>query len=306
MTAIFPMMLTGGSAQFPNSQVPLADRARRYGDQVDQCVKAAHKNGLKVHVWKVCWSLDNAPDDFIAKMKKEGRLQMKADGKTAPWLDPAVRENAVMEIAALKELVKNYPVDGVHLDYVRYPSSDLSFSPASRKSFERWLGREVKHWPADVQASGDLNGDFKRWRAATITQFVRDAHDAVKAIRPDVKFSAAVWGNYPDCMKSVGQDWASWLESGIVDFVCPMNYTVDRARFSALVRNQLALPNAAGRVFPGIGVTAAESQLEPDQVIEQVRALRKLGANGFVLYDLSHTLLDETLPALKSGATSAR
>ena len=306
MTAIFPQMLTGGSAQFPNSQVPLADRARRYGDQVEQCVKAAHKNGLKVHVWKVCWSLDNAPDDFIAKMKKEGRLQMKADGKTVPWLDPAVRANVDMEIAALKELVKNYSVDGVHLDYVRYPSSDLSFSPASQKSFERWLGRAVKRWPADVQPGGNLDGDFKRWRAATITKFVREAHDAVKAIRPDVKFSAAVWGNYPDVVKSIGQDWAAWLEADIVDFVCPMNYTEDRNRFTALVRNQLALPRATGRILPGIGVTAAESQLQPDEVIGQVRVLRKLGASGFVLYDLSHTLLDETLPALKAGATSAR
>jgi len=306
ITAIFPQMVSGGSAQFPNGQVPLADRAKRYGDQVEQCVAAAHKNGLKVHIWKVCWSLDNAPDDFIARMKKEGRLQMKADGKTAPWLDPAVRANVEMEIATLKELVTHYAVDGVHLDYVRYPSSDLSFSPASRKAFERWLGRETKNWPADVQPGGNLDGDYKRWRAATISKFVREAHDALKAIRPDLKFSAAVWGNYPDCMKSVGQDWASWLDAGIVDFVCPMNYTVDRTRFSALVRNQLALPRAAGRVYPGIGVTAAESQLEPDQVIEQVRALRKLGANGFVLYDLSHTLLDETLPALKAGATSAR
>jgi uncharacterized lipoprotein YddW (UPF0748 family) len=304
MTAILPNVLWGGLAHFKSSVVPLSDSAARYGDQVEACVKAAHARGLKVHAWVVCWSLENAPDDFVARMKKEGRLQAKADGTTVPWLEPAHPANIAMALTALRELAQNYELDGIHLDYVRYPSAELSFSPVARRSFERALGSEVKRWPRDAQPGGDVDGDFRRWRARTITRFVAQAQDAVKQARPGIAFSAAVWGNYPDCVRSIGQDWATWLEEGYVDFVAPMNYTDDRGRFGLLLRNQLALPRAPGRVYPGIGVTAAESQLEPHQVIEQIRTLRKQGAPGFLLFDLSHTLLEETLPALKAGATA--
>jgi uncharacterized lipoprotein YddW (UPF0748 family) len=303
MNAVFPNVLWGGLAHFKNSVVPLSDTAARYGDQVAACVKAAHGKGLQVHAWVVCWNLENAPDDFVERMRKEGRLQVRADGKTAPWLDPAHPANVAMALTALRELATNYDLDGIHLDYVRYPSADLSYSPVARSGFEKWLGREVRKWPQDVQAGGDWASDFRRWRVRVITRFVVQARDTVKGARPDAKFSAAVWGNYPDCVKSVAQDWATWLEEGYVDFVVPMNYTTDRGRFGQLLRNQLALPGAEGRVYPGIGVTAAESQLSPDQVIEQVRALRAQRAPGFVLFDLSHTLLSETLPALSAGAT---
>jgi uncharacterized lipoprotein YddW (UPF0748 family) len=143
----------------------------------------------------------------------------------------------------------------------------------------------------------------RRDKAAVITSFVRRAHDEIKKVNPRVKLSAAVWGNYPECAGSIGQDWGDWLRAGYVDFVCPMNYVPDRNRFAALVQRQLALPGARGRVYPGIGVTAAESQLRPDHVIEQVVMLRRLNAGGFLLFDLSRPLLDETLPNLRLGLT---
>ena len=63
------------------------------------------------------------------------------------------------------------------------------------------------------------------------------------------------------------------------------------------------LPGARGRVYPGIGVAASESQLRADAVIEQVLALRAAGAAGFVLFDLCQPLQQEVLPALQRGLT---
>jgi uncharacterized lipoprotein YddW (UPF0748 family) len=303
ITAVFPNMLWTGRAHYPSAVVPSSDTARRFGDQMEACLKAAHRNGLQVHVWKVCWNAERAPPGFIDEMKKAGRLQMSADGKTLPWLNPAHPENVRLELSAIEELVRKYPVDGIHLDYIRYPGGNYCFAPQSRRSFEQWLGGPARGWPRSAMSGGALRAKYARWRTDGITSFVRSARDLLRSINPKVRLSAAVWGGYPDTIDSIGQDWGAWLREGLVDFVCPMDYTEDTFRFAAQVNRQLALPRAAGHVYPGLGVTSAESQLPADKVIEQIASLRRAGAAGFMLFDMSHTLREETFPALRLGAT---
>ena len=303
INAIFPNLLWGGLAHYPSHVLPESGTAKRLGDQVAQCVQAAHRNGLQVHVWKVCWNLSGAPTNLVEKMRKEGRLQVTSAGKTIPWLCPSDPRNVALEINSLKEVAGNYAVDGIHLDYIRFASSDVCYCPTCRTAFEMSLRRPAKGWPQSVKPGGRLYDEFRAWRAAEITDVVRQIREHLQEVNPAVKLSAAVWGNYPTCVESVGQDWPLWLRKGYVDFVCPMNYTVDASRFAALTRSQLDLPVPRGRVYPGIGVTADESQLRPDQVIEQISMLRRLGAHGFMLFDLSYTLREETLPILRLGIT---
>jgi uncharacterized lipoprotein YddW (UPF0748 family) len=151
---------------------------------------------------------------------------------------------------------------------------------------------------------GRLKKQFSRWRRDQITRLVRDVSALSRKLRPGIKVSAAVYGRYPLCAESVGQDWGEWLRKDYVDFVCPMNYTEDLKRFTALTRAQLLLPAARNRIYPGLGVTANESSLDPPQVIDQVRALRQAGAAGFVLFDLDGGLARETLPILRLGITA--
>ncbi len=265
--AVFPNFQWAGLAHYPSKVIPTSDTCRLYGDQVRACLKAARKNGLQVHAWKICWNIEQAPDDFKARMKKSGRLLKSTSGATLNWLDPSRADNQELELAAIRELVQNYDVDGLQLDYIRYPPGAANVSPYA------------------------------------ITEFVRKVRAEVKRIRPDLKFSTAVWGQYPACVKSVGQDWAAWLEKGYVDFVVPMNYTTDRYEFESLLRRQTALPAARGRIYAGIGVSAAESQLRADQVIEQINTLRKLNSPGFLLFDMSPQTLNDTLPMLELGVT---
>ena len=302
LNAVFINVLWAGLAHYPSQIVPSSDTNRRLGDQLRACIKAARKHGLQVHAWKVCWLVENASADLKAKYKAEGRLQQTADGRTVYWLNPAVAANRNQELAALEELARNYDMDGIHLDYVRYPDSQSCFAPASRSAFENWLGRSVAAWPASVR-SGAGQKDYQRWRAEIMSDFVREAHQRIKAINPKLQLSAAVWGGYPDTIPSIGQDWGTWLKDGLVDFVCPMNYTEDAFRFSALLQKQMQLPGAKGRIYAGLGVTASESQLRPDEVVEQIVTLRRLGAPGFVLFDLSQTLRQDVLPVLSQGVT---
>lgn len=303
LNTLFVNDLWEGTAHYPSETVTPSATFRLYGDQLAQCLKAARPLGMKVHLWKVCWNLEAAPPDLVERLRREGRLQVSAAGATLPWLNPVLGENVEYALSSLREAVRKYPVDGVQLDYIRYPNADACLSPATRAAFEKKVGRRVADWPRAVQKGGVFHGEFRRWRADTITAFVRAAREQLLRINPRLQLSAAVYGNYPDCIESLGQDWGAWLKEGLVDFVCPMNYAGDVVGFTTMTERQLRLPGAAGRVLPGLGVTADEIQLGPDQVIEQILAVRRLGAPGFVLFDLSGTLRRDILPLLQLGVT---
>ena len=302
--ALFPNLLWAGITHYPSQILPVSDVARLYGDQLEECTKAAQKHGLQVHAWKICWNLGRTTPDFTAKLKNENRLQINNKLQIQPtWLCPAHPDNIAMELAAIAEIItRQPPLHGIHLDYIRFPDANSCFCPTCRRKFEEYIGRPVSQWPADV-LNGPLLPAWRTWRKGIITDFVRSTKQMAKRINPNIKISAAVFSAYPQCADSIGQDWGAWLKDGLVDFVCPMTYQADFTKFCSLTRNQLDLPNARGRIYPGLGVTASESQLAPDQVISQIAWLRANGASGFLLFDLTRTLEHEILPFLKLGVT---
>ncbi len=296
ITDLLPCVMWGGYANYPSDILPRAVD----GDPLRDAIKAAHGQGMRLHAWKVCWRLEGAPAAFVDSLRRAGRLQVAADGKTIPWLCPSQPDNARLEKDTVREILQNYAVDGIHLDYIRYQNSQVCFCRKCRAAFEQAIGRPVDGWPADV-SRGRLKADYQQWRCEQITRLVRDIKALIKSIRPQVLLSAAVYGKYPSCVPSVGQDWRLWLEKGYVDFVCPMNYTPDLERFTAWTREQQHLPGIRGRVFPGIGVTATESRLDPVRAVDQMRVVRQNGIEGFAIFELNRTTMNETLPALRPG-----
>jgi uncharacterized lipoprotein YddW (UPF0748 family) len=301
-TALFPNMLWPGCAYYPSDCVPPPppiDPAQ--GNQLQKCLKACRKYGLQLHLWKVCWNLDRAQPDFIAKMKRDHRLQKTSSGKTKNWLCPSDPRNRKLEMNAIVEAARNYNIDGIHLDYIRYPDSSACFCDGCRKRFEASTGNKIKHWPADV-VSGKLKKNWQQWRRDQITSFVGETSHAVKALHKNIKFSAAVYGSWPSCRETIAQDWVSWGKRGYLDFVCPMNYDTSDMQVAALTTKQLLNLGTRVPVYPGLGPSARN--LSPAQTVHQVDLIRQLGAPGFMLFDLDDNLLNLHLPALHAGATS--
>ncbi len=303
VTAIFPNIAWGGIAHYESRVLPKSVTCDLYGDQLAQCIRAARQYGLEVHPWIICWNLTGTPDENMNRLRKENRLLVTEDGNTHPWLNPAHPDNAQLELAVIREIVSRYNVDGIHLDYIRYPASNVGLGAYSRSLFERELGRSVAQWPNDVLRKGMYAKSFALWRAGIISDFVHEARKTIRDVKPSVRLSAAVYGSYPDCAESIAQDWGAWLKRRDVDFVTPMNYTANSEEFRRLVSRQNGLSGARDRIYPGIGVTSTESQLTTDQVIEQISIVRETDCPGFVLFDLDPTLRDKVLPLLSLGIT---
>lgn len=300
-TDILPNFLMSGIAHYDSKIIPTSNSFRLYGDQLAKCIEAAHKNGIRVHVWKGCWRLDYAPDEFIRKLREDNRLMVSDTGKTASWLCPSNPDNLRSEKDAIREILQNYSVDGIQLDFIRFKDSHTCFCSGCKTRFETDTGRKVRKWP--VPANAENRQEFNRWRCTQITRLVRDVRAIIRDLKPKCKLSAAVYANYPSVADSIAQDWGAWIKDDLVDFVCPMDYIQNNAQFSCTVQKQLTLPSAAGKVYPGIGVTASESRLTPIQTMDQIALVAGNGATGFVLFDLDRFLEKEVLPLLHLSAT---
>ncbi|GAB6164306.1 hypothetical protein JCM19992_03060 [Thermostilla marina] len=299
---VLPNMLWGGSAHYPSDLLPRSSTFTEHGDQIAQCVEACRRYGIEVHVWKVNFNLSTAPASFVQQMRSAGRTQVNYRGEDVDWLCPSDPRNFELERDSMLEVARRYDVDGLHFDYIRYPGSQSCYCDGCRKRFEADLGRPVAHWPDDCR-TGELADEYQDWRCAQINRLVEAVSSEARRIRPGIKISAAVFGRYPDCRASVGQDWPVWIEKGWLDFVCPMDYTEDDAEFRALVRDQR--DRIADRVplYPGIGAWRLGSA---DRVVGQIAVARELGTQGFVIFNLDPDTPQQLFEALRIGPCRER
>ena len=248
---IVPNMLWAGVAHYESDILPRSATYRKFGDQIAQCVAAAKKHGLEVHVWKVNHYLSGGtPKAFVEKLRRAGRLQASVRGEEKNWLCPSHPENFKLEVESMLEVARKYDVDGLHFDYIRYPNRDHCYCDGCRQRFEAASGRKVKVWPDDCH-SGERKEEYNDWRCRQITRLVAAVHREAKRLRGELKISAAVFGSYPACRASIAQDWVAWAKAGYVDFLCPMDYTTSDLGFRALVTNQLASGRGPRAPLPG-------------------------------------------------------
>jgi uncharacterized lipoprotein YddW (UPF0748 family) len=231
-------------------------------------------------------SIEPRSPQYLGRLARYVRGQASAEGL---YLSPAA--DAAIEYTAdvVRTIVSRYPVDGVHLDYIRYPSDEFDYSRAALSAFRRDILRDLE--PAEARRiEAQLAGEplvytqtfADRWRAfrvARLTALMQRLHDVVKTARPAAMVSAAV---VPDAAEALGhrlQNWRAWLDAGILDVICPMAYTTDGNLFAAQIA---AVRQAAGTrpVWAGIGAY----RLSSDQIVQNVQTARRLGAGGIILF----------------------
>lgn len=303
-TDIVVNMCWAGNANYESKVLPVSPEAVARGDQVKQCLDACRRHGIRLHLWRVCWNMGwTAPKEFVTRMKREGRTQVVYDGTAKDnWLCPSHPDNRKLEIAALVEMAKNYAVDGIHLDYIRYPGSTCCFCQGCRERFERGTGMKVKKWPADVKTDPGLAKKWLEFRRKNITAVVAGASAGAREARPGISVSAAVYSDWPADRDDIGQDWKLWCDAGYLDFVCPMDYTANNRDFQATVGKQLVWAGRA-RCYPGIGLSLWPASEQMVRLVDQVNITRRAETGGFIIFNYNRSEAEEILPLCGSGLT---
>lgn len=267
-------------AHYASKVLPRSMTCRTNGDQLAACLAAARGTGVRVHAWLFCFNATRPTAAQRAAFEKKGWYLKDPAGKKLTYLDPSNPDLRWTLLRAAEELARSYPVAGVHLDFVRWYERP-AFAQATPEVWKRFRAERKS-------TSGKV---FAEWRTAKISSFVTAARAKVKGARPSAWFTVAVLGKYPSCIESVGQDWKSWLNGGQVDYIVPMNYTSDAAKYAGFVRVQSQSRVHARHTISGIGVTANGMDLTARQIKGQIAVARAAGLAGVAFFDLDDTLL---------------
>lgn len=300
LNAVFPYLASAGAAWYASDLLPRVSEA----DRLQEVAQAGLRHGVPVHARLLALMTLQAPAAHKADLAAQGRLMLSASGKAAGWLCPTSSANRSLIIRVATEIVTRAPVAGLQLDYIRYPGLDHCFCPRCQKLFGEYIGQRVQNMPRAVK-TGKLREQFLEWRRGQITSLVQQIRAAVRAVRPDLAFSAAVFINWETHRDTFAQDWKAWVDQGLVDFVCPMDYTPDNARFTEYITRQTRWVAGKVPLCPGIGVNADNMKFGgPQQLLDQVTIVRNLGCSGWVIFNLNDKLIRDYLPFLALGATS--
>jgi len=307
--AIFPCMSTGNHAYYPSDALPrTGDR-----DEMALCLKAAHKYGIEVHVWRINWAMLGGAPQRRQQFVDEGRAMVGVTGRPMSddpntgrtvWMCPSHEGNRQIEKQAMLELTRKYHPAGIHFDYMRYPSRDYCYCSRCRKKFEQRIGKTVANWPADCFTGGALFEDYKAFRKDLQTSLVRQIVTESRQIDPAVKISLAARSALPGAPENDGQDWPTWCKQGLLDFVCPMDYTGhDDERLKGWLDRQLPTIEWSVPLYAGLGVTYKDTSLaNAVRACKQIKIARDQGGDGFLVF-CYNTVFERFAKGLKLGAT---
>ena len=301
-----------------------ADLARQPAsfDPLAAVLAAAHASGIRVHAWislnlvSSAAELPASPDhlvyrhpDWIMVPRPIAQELARLDpanpgyvGKIARWsrgeddrieglyASPVVPDAAAYTERVVADLARRYDLDGIHLDYARYPNQQFDYSRFAiaefRAAMQPRLAPEVRRAldeaeQADLFAYPDrFPSDWREFRRARLTALVARIRLAVRAARPEALVTCAVFPDAQEAFDERLQDWRGWLSGRLVDAVAPMAYTQESSRFVEQIAAARDVAGDGRAIWAGIGAY----RLTPAQTIANILAARRLGAGGFVLF----------------------
>ncbi len=244
-------------------------------DPLKFAIEECHKRGMEIHAWMVCIPAGN--DRQVKLLGKQSVVKKKPTMcihfKRAWYLDPGNPETAKYLAAIAKEITMNYDIDGIHLDYIRYPENAENFPDG--KTFRKYgKGKTISQWRRD-----------------NITSIVREIYNDVKLIKPWVKVSSSPVGKYDDTRRysskgwnaynAVYQDAKLWLKTGIHDAIFPMMYFRDNHFYPFALDWE---ENKHWRfVVPGLGIYFLKQKAHEwdiNEIIRQIYFTRRNGLDG--------------------------
>lgn len=312
-----------GDAYFSGTVEPRASdlAARPAFDPLATILEEAHAAGMQVHAWIAVNLVSSAyelpasrqhiiyrqpdwlmvPREIATEMLRVNPRSPEYVGRLARWTranssaveglyTSPIHEGAAEHVAAVvREMVTKYALDGVHLDYVRFPGDNFDFSRAALDQFKTTVQPDLT---PDERRSVDARERLDpfayiatyrdRWSAfrnARLTALVMRVRTVIKTARPATRISAAVVPDAQLALSERHQDWRTWLDQGLIDVLCPMAYSTDAAVFERQIAAAQAL--AGDRpVWAGIGAY----RLAPAQILAHVGAARRVGAAGIALF----------------------
>ncbi len=305
INTVFFETVNAGYPIYPSQVAPQQNPLVRGWDPLAAAVKLAHERGMELHAWVWTFAVGNQRHNLLLNLPADypgpviaahpnwasydNRGSLFPPGQGKPFLDPANLEARRYLLQLFDEIVSRYQVDGLQLDYIRYPFQDpgadrtYGYGMAARQLFQQMTGVD----PAQISPRDrDLWQKWTEFRTQEVDSFVAEVAQRLRQKRPHLILSVAV---YPftehDRIHKLQQHWEVWARRGDVDLVVPMTYALDTYRFQHLAQPWLASVDLGSTlILPGIRLY----NLPLSVAIDQIQLIRDLPVSGYSLFAVNN------------------
>lgn len=186
-------------------------------DPLEIMIQKAHSLGLSFHAWinpmrcETEENMEKVSDSYDLKQwysdsEKYDEYLVKVDSDNHYWLNPGVEAVRKLIADGAAEIVKNYDVDGIHIDDYFYPTTDTYFD-------------------AGIYVENGVKESLSEWRKNNVTKMVKSIYSSVKEQNPDVLFGVSPQGNMENNYEFMYADVKKWCsEEGYLDYIVPQIY----------------------------------------------------------------------------------
>ena len=178
-------------------------------DVLSYFIEVAHKNNIELHAWINPYRISNSTD--VTKLSSTNPAykwlntnNVKVIENKGIYYNPASSEVHDLIISGIEEIVKNYDVDGIHLDDYFYPDTTIDLE--NYQPFENTIS-------------------LTDYRLSNINKLVKDIYDKIKSINNKVLFGISPEGNIENNYNNNYADVKKWIsEKGYIDYIMPQLY----------------------------------------------------------------------------------
>lgn len=255
-------------------------------DLLQAFIEECAAQGMELHGWlpvyRVSYSTSTYYKESLAYKKpqwlcvsKKGVDYVSNEYGNGYFIDPANKEATEYLLSVYEYLLKNYKLDGLQLDYIRYPvatGEEFGYTELARKEFEEQYGKD----PVNISNGGELWQEWVDYRSGHVTEMVKNIVALAKEHSPMTTVSCDVAPNLEDSKESHLQNAKLWMEEGLINMAFPMAYGTNVVEMYA----GYTVEACGEDVFAYIGV----GDYGADVFINQIIQSRNAGADGFAFF----------------------
>ncbi|HPM82417.1 MAG TPA: family 10 glycosylhydrolase [Candidatus Anammoximicrobium sp.] len=261
--------------------MPTADSVEDGFDPLRCLIEKAHAARLEVHPWFCVTYRDRRFRRWFAEKHGTNVEMIDNEGKAIDLgADVHRPEYRQFIVDLMVGVARDYPVDGIHLDYIR--SMNRCFCDSCQTQFAKQYANPL------AEATED---DWIVWQRQAIGEIVERTAKGVRQVRPTAKMSAAVFANLSGGA-SQGQDPARWAQEGWMDLIIPMDYQMQTLQVRANERQFLAALADDDQLVTGLSLYARSgdkvTSRPPELVRQQIEFVRQMGIRGYCLFAYTH------------------
>jgi uncharacterized lipoprotein YddW (UPF0748 family) len=319
INTVFFETVNAGYPIYPSEVAPQQNPLVQNWDPLEAAVDLAHDRGMELHAWVWTFAAGNEahnrlinvplhyPGPILSQHPNWGSYDRQGNlilpGQEEAFLDPANPAARRYLLQLFEEIVTRYDVDGLQLDYIRYPFQNPNagrsqgYGVAARRQFQRrWGVDPLTLSPGGSDRDRQLWQQWTEFRVEQVNSFVAETSELVHRLNPDLILSAAVFSMpTQERIQKIQQNWETWAQRGDVDMIVVMTYAADTNRLQQLATPWLLEETTdlgATIVLPGIRIL----NLSDAAVFDQIQALRDLPSGGYALFAMAH--LQENLQGI--------